>query len=114
MIHCGRCLPEGVMALALEAVGGRALRLLRPRRGHWHRSLTAASIDWLVGRVLRIASFLIANSRNTERILLEEWGLTARAASACFIPASIPIDSHRRPPDRSLRAGWGGAIARWS
>jgi phosphatidylinositol alpha-1,6-mannosyltransferase len=106
MVHCGRCLPEGVMALALRLctgvpyacyVHGEDVGTARCSREH----------RWLADRVLRAASFLIANSRNTERILVEEWGipqdrirlLHPGVDTGRFVPA---------PPHRSLRAdlGW--------
>jgi phosphatidylinositol alpha-1,6-mannosyltransferase len=107
MVHAARCLPEGVMALALRLatrapyacyVHGEDVGTARYSREH----------RWLAERVLRNASFLIANSRNTERILIEEWGLAPEGIrllhpgvdTARFVPAAR---------DRSVRAalGWG-------
>jgi phosphatidylinositol alpha-1,6-mannosyltransferase len=71
-VHCGRCLPEGVMALALRwLVGTPYLCYI-----HGEDVTTAATsreLRWLVQRVLRGARRLIANSHNTARILREEW-----------------------------------------
>jgi phosphatidylinositol alpha-1,6-mannosyltransferase len=63
---------------------------------------------WLADRVLRGATFLIANSRNTERILTEDWGvprdrirlLHPGVDTGRFVPAA---------PDQQSRAalGWG-------
>jgi phosphatidylinositol alpha-1,6-mannosyltransferase len=107
MVHCGRCLPEGVMALTLRLwmgvpyayyVHGEDVGTARYSREH----------RWLADRVLRTTSFLIPNSRNAERILIEEWGIAADRIrllhpgvdTGRFMPAA---------PDRSLRAavGWG-------
>jgi phosphatidylinositol alpha-1,6-mannosyltransferase len=107
MVHFGRCLPEGVMALALLIwagvpyacyVHGEDIGTARSSREH----------HWLADRVMRTASFLIANSRNTERMLVEEWGIPANRIrllhpgvdTGRFVPAA---------PDGSLRAalGWG-------
>jgi phosphatidyl-myo-inositol dimannoside synthase len=107
MVHCGRCLPEGVMALALNLwmgvpyacyVHGEDVSTARLSREH----------RWLADRVLRNSSFLIANSRNTERLLVEEWGL-----SISRIRMLHPgVDTGRffpSEPNRSVRAalGWG-------
>jgi phosphatidylinositol alpha-1,6-mannosyltransferase len=107
MVHSARCLPEGVMALALRYwtgvpyacyVHGEDVGTARYSREH----------RWLAGRVLGNASFLIANSRNTERILIQEWGIAADRIrllhpgvdTARFVPAAR---------DRSVRSapGWG-------
>jgi phosphatidylinositol alpha-1,6-mannosyltransferase len=107
MVHCGRCLPEGVMALVLRLwtgvpyacyVHGEDVGTARSSREH----------RWLAERVLRHASFLIANSRNTERILIEEWGLAAGRIRLLY-PG---VDTDRFEPaarDPSARAalGWG-------
>jgi phosphatidylinositol alpha-1,6-mannosyltransferase len=75
-IHCGRCIPEGVTCLALK----RLYRL--PYLCYVHgEDVNTASCSrehaWLVRRVLHEAEFLIANSRNTKRILLDEWAVPA-------------------------------------
>jgi len=74
MIHCGRVLPEGVMALTLK------WRLGVPYLCYVHgEDVTTARESreyvFLVRRVLQGASLLIANSRNTKRILCEEWSV---------------------------------------
>lgn len=74
MVHCGRCLPEGVMCLALKC------RLGLPYLCYIHgEDVTTATYSrehaFLVRRVLRHATMLIANSQNTRRVLLEEWGM---------------------------------------
>jgi phosphatidylinositol alpha-1,6-mannosyltransferase len=72
MLHCGRCLPEGMMALALKCwhgfpyacyVHGEELNVIAASR----------ELRWLARRVLRAAAFVIANSRNTRAILTDEW-----------------------------------------
>ena len=106
MVHCARCLPEGVMALALKA----SARVPFACYVHGEDVTTATSsreLRWLVHRVLRTADFVIANSRNTERILREEWGLPDGRIRVLypgvdtkrFIPAP-------RDPDIRGRLGW--------
>jgi phosphatidylinositol alpha-1,6-mannosyltransferase len=74
MVHCGRCLPEGLMALALRwrtgipfacYVHGEEMTL----------ATTSRELTWLTRRVIRRAAYLIANSHNTARILREDWGV---------------------------------------
>jgi phosphatidylinositol alpha-1,6-mannosyltransferase len=107
MVHCGRCLPEGVMALALRLWTGvpYACYVHGEDVGTAHYS---REHHWLAERVLRHASFLIANSRNTERTLIEEWGLAADRIRLLH-PG---VDTDRFEPavrDLSARAalGWG-------
>lgn len=75
-VHCGRCLPEGVMGLALKSlyripficyIHGEDLNYASTSREH----------TWLVRRVLRGAEFVIVNSRNTGHIAAHEWKLPA-------------------------------------
>jgi phosphatidyl-myo-inositol dimannoside synthase len=107
MIHSSRCLPEGVMALALKLctrvpyacyVHGEDVGTARASREH----------RWLADRVLRHASFLIANSRNTRRILLEEWDVPASRVR--LLHPGVDTDRFQpAAPDSATRAalGWG-------
>jgi phosphatidylinositol alpha-1,6-mannosyltransferase len=106
-VHCGCCLPEGLMGLALR------IRTGRPYVCYVHGEelgFAAASreLGWLSRRVLRHARYLIANSRNTGRILVERWGLPAGRIRVLH-PG---VDVGRFAPaarDRAARArlGWG-------
>jgi phosphatidylinositol alpha-1,6-mannosyltransferase len=108
MVHCGRTLPEGLWALALRHLAGVPYACYV----HGEEMGTAASsreFTWLVRRVLAGAAFTVANSRNTERILREDWAVPAAGLrllhpgvdTARFVPA---------PPDPAARArlGWEG------
>jgi phosphatidylinositol alpha-1,6-mannosyltransferase len=106
MVHCGRCLPEGVMALALKAWAGVPFACYV----HGEDVSTATEsreLRWLARRVLHAAEFIVANSRNTERILLDEWGVPAGRVRVLypgvdtgrFVPAP-------RDPDVRRRLGW--------
>jgi phosphatidylinositol alpha-1,6-mannosyltransferase len=74
MVHAGRCLPEGIMALGLKC------RCRIPYACYVHgEDVNAASTSreqsWLVRRALGNAAYVIPNSKNTERILREDWHL---------------------------------------
>jgi phosphatidylinositol alpha-1,6-mannosyltransferase len=76
MVHSGRNLPEGLLALALKCRRGI------PYACYVHgeevnTASTSRELSWLTRRVLHGAAFLIANSRNTEQLLEVEWGLPA-------------------------------------
>ena len=106
MLHCGRCLPEGLMGLALKWWYGV------PYACYAHgeelgTASTSRELTWLTRRVLRSASFVIANSQNTQRILHEEWDvpdasirlLHPGADTERFLPA-------RRSLQVRTRLGW--------
>lgn len=106
-IHCGRCLPEGVMALALWYwkripyccyVHGEDVNTASQSREH----------AFLVRRVLRHARWSVANSQNSRRLLMEQWGLPANRV--CVLNPGV--DTTRfvpQPVSSSIRRqlGWG-------
>ncbi len=121
VVHCGRAVPEGLLGLALKLRAGVAYAVFahgeevnlsnpeaRPprlrRRVYGSRELAA-----LVGLVLSNASYLVANSDSTRRILTARWGLPAERVrrlrpgvdTRLFRPA---------PADDGVRAqlGWTG------
>jgi phosphatidylinositol alpha-1,6-mannosyltransferase len=107
VIHCGRCLPEGFLALCLRYYLGL------PYVCYAHgEEMSCASLSrelsWMIRRVFGGAALVIANSRNTERILREEWNLPAERVRLLhpgvdtqrFVPA--PRDLEVR-----TRLGWG-------
>lgn len=108
MIHCGRTLPEGLMAWLLQ------WRFRIPYACYVHgeelnTASTSRELTWLTRRVLRRAGYIIANSRNTAGLLRERWQVPAERIEvmhpgvdvACFQPA---------PPAEDLRQrfGWAG------
>jgi phosphatidylinositol alpha-1,6-mannosyltransferase len=107
MVHCGRCLPEGLMALALKRWRGL------PYACYVHGeelNYAAASreLRWLARRVLRGAAFVIANSRNTRAILTDEWHVPGDRVRLLYpgVDAARFVPARR---DRAVRAelGWG-------
>lgn len=86
-IHAARCLPEGLLAMAVARrcgiryacfAHGEEVNLsndeLRPRRLE-RRVYESRELGLLVGIVLSRAAYVIANSDNTARILTDRWGL---------------------------------------
>jgi phosphatidyl-myo-inositol dimannoside synthase len=107
MVHSARCLPEGVMALAIKYGAGI------PYACYVHGedvacASTSRELSWLTRRVLRGAEFAIANSRNTERILRDQWGLPPGRIrllhpgvdAGRFVPGA-------RDPVARMGLGWG-------
>jgi phosphatidylinositol alpha-1,6-mannosyltransferase len=109
-LHAGKCLPEGMLAWLLRrryglpyacTVHGEEMNL----------ATTSRELACLTRRVLWGADFLIANSRNTERILRTDWGLPAGRIHVLypgvdtrrFVPAA-------RVPEVRARLGWGDRL----
>jgi phosphatidylinositol alpha-1,6-mannosyltransferase len=108
MVHCGRCLPEGLMgAWVRRATGIPFLCYAHGEEMNYARS--SRELAFLTRRVLGAAGLVIANSRSTAGMLRDEWGLTPSRIrvlhpgvdTRAFAPA---------PRDDGLRAelGWGG------
>jgi len=107
MIHCARCLPEGLIALALRWRTGV------PFACYVHgEEMTMASssreLTWLTRRVVRRAAFLVANSHNTARILREDWGVGQERIHVMHpgVDTRYFVPAPRDPAVRS-RLGWG-------
>src|SRR5262249_26300555 len=106
-IHCGRCLPEGVMAWLLKWWIGIPY-ICYVHGEDVNTASESRELSWLVRRVFRGADFGIPNSRNTMRLLQEEWGLPPERIRLLhpgvdtqrFIPAN-------RSPEVRATLGWG-------
>jgi phosphatidylinositol alpha-1,6-mannosyltransferase len=106
-IHCGRCLPEGVLALALK----KLLRIPYLVYIHGEDISTATNsreYTWLVKSVLRNADFCIANSHNTAAMLRGHW----RLPEHCVRVLHPGVDVNRFVPNRRCdrirrQLGWG-------
>jgi phosphatidylinositol alpha-1,6-mannosyltransferase len=113
-LHCGRCVPEGWLAVLLKTlyglpytcyVHGEEVKLGSGGEGG---VTSSRQIRWLTKKVLASAELVIANSRNTERILREDWGLAPDRIRVLY-PG---VDTRKFVPadrDAKVRArlGWG-------
>jgi phosphatidyl-myo-inositol dimannoside synthase len=103
MVHCGRCLPEGVMALALKW----SLRV--PYLCYVHGEDIGAALNsrehaLLVRRALSGAVCCIANSKNTAQLLAQKWNLVPPKVQVLnpgvdtkfFVPAQREHEIRRR------------------
>ena len=108
VLHCGKCLPEGLLAVAINRRHGV------PFACYAHgEELTLASASSELRRltrlVLRASSQIIANSSFTRQVLTNEWGVSPDKVAVMhpgvdtrqFTPAAPD------PPVRS-RLGWTG------
>ncbi len=108
VIHCGKCLPEGLLAVAIKRwkgvpfvcfVHGEELTLAE----------TSRELHRLNRLVLRQAAMVVANSRHTKKMLVERWNV-APEQIAVMHPG---VDTTRFTPavrDAAVRArlGWTG------
>jgi len=75
-LHCGKCLPEGLLGRLLKS--WRGLPYVCYVHGEeLNVATTSRELKWLTARVLRGAEFVVANSRNTARLLGDTWRLPA-------------------------------------
>ncbi|MBI3463905.1 MAG: glycosyltransferase family 4 protein [Planctomycetes bacterium] len=106
-VHCARCIPEGWIARWLKWRYG--LPYVCYVHGEDATSARASrELCWMMRQALRGADYVIANSRNTVRILREEWD----APEGRIRLLHPGVDTERFVPaatDQSLRArlGWG-------
>ncbi len=71
-IHCGRCLPEGVMALILKKI--MSIKYISFIHGEdIETARTSRELSFLVKAVLKNAKTLICNSHNTANLVQYNW-----------------------------------------
>ncbi len=106
-LHCGKCLPEGLVGMWFWLIRGISYTC------YVHgEELTLAEgsreLRWLTRVVLRHASRVIANSHNTRQLLVERW----MADSGKVVVLHPGVDTTRFVPARLERGvrmslGWG-------
>ena len=106
VIHCGKCLPEGLIAALIRRwsgvpfycyAHGEELTLAR----------TSAELRWLTAKVLREADLVIANSEHSKKLLTRDWKLSEDKI-AVMHPGVDTRAFRPSAPDVSVRArlGW--------
>jgi phosphatidylinositol alpha-1,6-mannosyltransferase len=106
-VHCGCCLPEGLLGLALKSACGVPY-VCFAHGEEFEFASTSRELTWLARRVLSGASLVVANSQNTAGVLTANWGLSRDRVrvlhpgvdTARFRPA-------RRDPAVRAGLGWG-------
>ena len=73
-VHCGRCIPEGWVAL-LHRMRSGIPYVCYVHGEDVETAATSRELSWMVRRVLSSAKYLIANSHNTAEILKRRWRL---------------------------------------
>ncbi|MCI0641904.1 MAG: glycosyltransferase family 4 protein [Gemmataceae bacterium] len=107
MIHCGRSLPEGLMALALW--WRRGIPYLCYAHGEeLEYASSSRELGWLLRRVLGGARCVIANSKNTRSILTRDWGMPSERMRLLYpgVETNRFVPAGRDPRVRA-ELGWG-------
>jgi phosphatidyl-myo-inositol dimannoside synthase len=114
-IHAGRCLPEGWLAWLLKQrhgipyicyVHGEEVKL--PVEGESHGVMSSRQLRFITRNVMDDASFLVANSHNTERILLDEWQIPKERIRLLYPGADCSLfQPARHDPLARQSLGWG-------
>lgn len=106
-VHCGKCLPEGTVALALKWLTGTPY-LVYVHGEELKLAAGSRELTWLTRRVLNGARLLIANSRNTAGILRDDWAVPETRIRV--VHPGVDVERFApAAPDPAVRArlGWG-------
>jgi phosphatidylinositol alpha-1,6-mannosyltransferase len=106
MLHCARCLPEGVMAWWMHKWSGMPYLCYV-----WGEDVSCAlasrELTWLTRQVLRSAAVIVTCSRNTQQLLVREWQVPALRIRLLHPGVDL---RHFVPAERSAEAraalGW--------
>ncbi len=115
-IHCGRCVPEGWMALGLKLLYGIPYDCYvhgedanAASSGHADGVLSSRQLRFMTKLVLQNVDRVIANSHNSARIVREQWNVPANRVQllhpGCDTNYFVPAQPSREIRDQ---LGWGG------
>lgn len=105
-VHCGRCIPEGVIGWLLKKRFGIPY-LCFAYGEEMNYVASSRELSWIMRRVVRGADAIVAISRNTQRIAREDWGVPAEKIYLLFpgVDAQRFVPAQRDPAVRA-RFGW--------
>ncbi len=94
-LHCGRCLPEGILGLAMRYLCNIPY-ICFIHGEDVEAASSSRELSWLVAKSLQHADTLICNSHNTAKIINQKWHIPAAKISVLhpgvdttnFIPAN--------------------------
>ena len=96
VIHCGKCLPEGLLAAAFKRWGGLPFSCF-VHGEELTLAGTSRELNRLTRSVLRQASTVIANSHHTRQMLVEHWDVVEDEASQAESKSGSPMFGDRFP-----------------
>lgn len=115
-IHCGRCIPEGWLALWLKKLYGIPYDCYvhgedanAASSGAADGVLSSRQLRWMTKQVLANVDRVIANSRNSARIVQDQWGVPTERVQLLH-PGCDTNYFTPTPASRAIRdqLGWGG------
>jgi len=107
-IHCGRNLPEGIIGAVVSRLLGIPL-LCFVHGEDVMTALSSGQLKWLTNSALRCCQKVVANSRNTARLLQEDWGLDSQKVTV--LNPGVDSDYFSPAEDRDATKaslGWSG------
>jgi phosphatidyl-myo-inositol dimannoside synthase len=101
-LHCGKCLPEGVIASMMKRRHGLSFACF-VHGEELTLAATSRELSWLTGRVLRDATHVIANSRHS-KMILRKWGVPDDKVTVMhpgvdttrFVPSVADVEARTR------------------
>jgi len=107
-VHCGKVLPEGLIAL-LARRSSRIPVWCFAHGEEFTLAETSRELTWLTRFVLSRAARIVANSENTRGLLIRRWGVAADRVSV-LTPGVDTRKFAPAEPDPAVRArlGWTG------
>lgn len=98
-IHCGRCLPEGVVGYLFKMTKGLPY-VCFVHGEDVEAASTSRELSWIVRKSLREAKYLVCNSHNTAKILTGNWNVPTEKVQVIhpgvdvnyFVPADANTD----------------------
>jgi phosphatidylinositol alpha-1,6-mannosyltransferase len=107
-IHCGKCLPEGLLA-AIQKMRTGIPFLVYAHGEELTLAANSMELSFLTRRVLKARDRVFANSQHTRALLTSEWGVDE--AKICVVNPGV--DTSRFVPSASIesvraRLGWAG------
>ena len=106
-IHCGKVLPEGLVALLARALSGLPIWCFAHGE-EFTLAETSRELSFLTRVVLRRIAMVVANSQNTRALLVERWGVPEERV--VVLTPGVDTDRFVPEPDPVIRErlGWTG------
>lgn len=106
-VHCGRCLPEGLVALMLR-LSDRIPYTCYVHGEDVETTRTSRELTWLTRQVMKYADEIICNSENSYRILRDKWDLPAGKLKV--MTPGVDIDRFIPDPNSHRPEKWTGKL----
>jgi phosphatidylinositol alpha-1,6-mannosyltransferase len=107
-LHCGKCLPEGWLAWMIKQTHGLPY-VCYVHGEELSVAKTSRELTWMTRRVFGGARLVVANSRNTARLLRDQWPVPQKRLAVLYpgvdAQGFVPAE---RDEQRRQQLGWSG------